>query len=120
MRPTICADFDGVLHSAVSPWVASDIAPDPPVPGAIEWLRNLLCDGRVAVAVHSCRSDSSMGILCMQAWLEAWGLERELVDHIEWPTDKPGATVYVDDRGWRFCGQFPSLDDLLDLRQWQR
>lgn len=39
---TICIDFDGVLHSYTSGWQGEDVASDPPVPGAIEWLREMI------------------------------------------------------------------------------
>src|SRR5690606_19100252 len=40
-RDTVCVDFDGVLHSYVSGWKGGTVIPDPPVPGAIEWLTKL-------------------------------------------------------------------------------
>lgn len=32
-KQTVAFDFDGVIHSYVTPWVASEIIPDPPVRG---------------------------------------------------------------------------------------
>ena len=37
-NPIICVDFDGVIHSYKSGWRGVAVIPDPPVPGAIEWL----------------------------------------------------------------------------------
>ena len=37
-KPTLCVDFDGVIHSYISGWKGADVIPDPPVPGAIEAL----------------------------------------------------------------------------------
>ena len=31
---SIAVDFDGVIHSYTSKWVAADVIPDPPVSGA--------------------------------------------------------------------------------------
>ena len=41
-RPVICIDFDGVLHSYTSGWQGMSKASDPPVDGAIEWLKEVL------------------------------------------------------------------------------
>ncbi len=56
-RPKIlCIDFDGVLHSYSSGWKGVDTIPDPPVDGAIEWLRALIDDPRFDPQVYSSRS----------------------------------------------------------------
>ena len=46
---TIAADCDGVLHSYVSGWQGADSLPDPPVPGAIEWLEDVTKHFEVAI-----------------------------------------------------------------------
>jgi len=38
MKPILCVDFDGVIHSYTSKWVDEATIPDPPVPGALRWL----------------------------------------------------------------------------------
>ena len=35
---TVAVDFDGVIHSYTTLWFTASVIPDPPVPGAIEWL----------------------------------------------------------------------------------
>ena len=40
--PLLCLDFDGVIHSFKSGWKGATNIPDPPVEGAIDWLRSLL------------------------------------------------------------------------------
>ena len=37
-KPILCLDFDGVPHSYTSGWKGVDIIPDPPVPGAMQFL----------------------------------------------------------------------------------
>lgn len=44
-KQTVAFDFDGVIHSYVTPWVSSEIIPDPPVSGikeAIDSMRELV------------------------------------------------------------------------------
>ena len=42
------------------------------------------------------------------------------LDAVHFPRDKPAATVYIDDRGLRFEGTFPNLDDLLEMKPWNK
>lgn len=68
-KPIICLDFDGVLHSYVSGWKGARRIPDPPVPGAIEWLFHLVNDQRVEVCILSSRSHQWGGRRAMKNWL---------------------------------------------------
>ena len=38
----VCLDFDGVIHSYSSGWKGPREIPDPPVPGAIRWIREFV------------------------------------------------------------------------------
>jgi len=38
-KPILCLDFDGVIHSYSSGWKGADVIPDPPVPGAFDFIR---------------------------------------------------------------------------------
>ena len=117
-RRTLCVDFDGVLHSYTSPWAGVDVVPDPPVPGALAFLASAV--ERFRVAVFSARSHQPGGINAMRAWLGAHGLAPDVVKALEFPTEKPQAIVYIDDRAVCFTGTFPSLDDLAAFRPWNR
>lgn len=117
-RRTLCVDFDGVLHSYTSPWAGAEVIPDPPVPGALAFLASAV--ERFRVAVFSARSHQPGGIDAMRVWLSRHGLAADVVVRLEFPTEKPQAIVYLDDRGWRFDGTFPSLDDLAAFRPWNR
>lgn len=144
MKYTICLDFDGVLHSYRSgyqgkPW----IIPDPPVPGALEWLREFyerseLGEVNAIAAIYSTRSKSIRGRLAMKRWLYRWLKHEfgyaggptwdpvclEIPRWVQWPWFKPPALVTVDDRAIRFEGNWddPELqpDRLLKQRPWFR
>ena len=127
----ICMDFDGCLHRYDSGWQGADIIPDPAVDGAIISLYDYLNDG-LTLAIHSARSAQLGGITAMQHWLHSKDLEfREKVDmargmpylleQIQFPMCKPAAKIYIDDRGYRFEGQYPTPSELRQLfTTWQR
>ncbi|MDQ3031647.1 MAG: hypothetical protein M3Y87_04460 [Myxococcota bacterium] len=117
-RDTICVDFDGVLHSYTSGWKGGTVIPDPPVPGAIEWLAR--AHERYELAILSTRTRESGAADAMRAWLRDHGLAPEIVDRISFPRSKPPARVYIDDRGWRFEGTFPTLEEIDGFEPWNK
>lgn len=66
-KPILCLDFDGVLHSYSSGWKGARRIPDPPVPGALEFVVGAL--ERFQVAILSSRSHQWFGRFAMQRWL---------------------------------------------------
>ncbi len=124
-KPILCLDFDGVLHSYASGWQGADVIPDPPVPGALEFVRR--ATQVFDVHVYSARSAQPGGVGAMRAWLAHWA-ERELpsgtdlgfLDLIAWPAAKPNAHVTLDDRAVTFTGEWPSLEALLAFRPWHK
>ena len=126
MRYTIAVDFDGVLHSYTSPWVAPHIIPGPPVAGAIWWLWLTL--QHFDVVIHSTRCQTWRGRRAVRAWLrkhaKAKGLWREEtkrgLEDVKLSYSKPPALVYLDDRALRFEGKFPSVDEIHRLRPWNK
>jgi hypothetical protein len=118
--PTICIDFDGVLHSYTSGWQGEHVANDPPVPGAIEWLRGLIEGGVVKPVIYSSRSKAPAGILCMKEWLIRHGLDVELADALHFPMQKPAAFLTIDDRAICFDGTFPPVQEMLDFEPWNK
>lgn len=66
-RYTVAVDFDGVLHSYTSPWVSASFIPDPPVPGAIEWLFRTI--QKFYIAITSTRNHQRGGVRAMRRWL---------------------------------------------------
>jgi len=119
-RPIICIDFDGVLHSYTSGWLGADVAADPPVTGAIEWLRALVEGGEVEPVVYSSRSQQEGGILCMQEWLIKHGMAAAMADSIKFPERKPAAFLTIDDRAICFEGVFPSVATMKAFKPWNK
>lgn len=123
-KPILSIDFDGVLHAYTSGWKGADVVADPPVPGAIDFLREA-CEF-FRVAVFSSRSNQEGGTDAMRCWLDrhivaahgepglAWSAA------IEWPTEKPPAMVTLDDRAVTFTGTFPSVESLLAFKPWNK
>lgn len=118
-KMTLCVDFDGVIHSYTSGWKGADVVLDPPVPGAIAWLRSMLEQG-FQVCVYSSRSKDPAGVQAMREWFELHGAPTSVVDALEFPTEKPAAHITIDDRAFRFEGDFPSAEWLRRFKPWNR
>ena len=133
-KPILCLDFDGVIHSYASGWKGADVIPDPPVPGAFDFIIRATLQFRVAI--FSSRSNQPGGLDAMKAWLGRHAIEyaarddvgvadaaaavRAVLSEIEWPLEKPPAMVTLDDRAVTFTGQWPSLDDLAAFKPWNK
>lgn len=132
--PILCLDFDGVLHSYKSGWVAAHFIPDPPVPGAFEFLHQAI--QHFNVQIYSSRSHQDGGIPAMITWVEYWA--RKELDNVEpdykanavitaicndkdaWPKAKPPAMLTIDDRALTFDGTWPDVNDLLKFKPWNK
>ncbi|MBX7192357.1 MAG: hypothetical protein K1X94_09875 [Sandaracinaceae bacterium] len=117
-RRTLVVDFDGVLHSYSSGWKGPTSIPDPPVEGALSFLER--ATQRFEVAVLSSRSREAGGIDAMKKWLLEHGLDPLVLGQLRFPRTKPPAHVYLDDRGWRFDGVFPSLEAIEAFEPWHK
>jgi hypothetical protein len=133
IKRILLVDFDGVLHSYVSGWKGARVVSDPPVKGAIGWLRSLLeypeewgmrlpSDpvGTFKVCIYSSRSRQWGGRKAMKRWLLAHGLEKEYLRQISFPIMRPAAFLTIDDRCVCFDGTFPRAEDLLAFRPWNK
>ncbi len=116
-RKVVCLDFDGLLHSYKSGWKGADVIPDEPVPGAIDWLKRMLADGRFKVEILSSRN-SQGGIPAMCDWLLSNGISRDEIEQIDFPHQKGPAHVIVDDRAICFRGEFPTPDEVAMFKPW--
>ncbi len=135
-KPILCLDFDGVIHSYKSGWVQADFIPDPPVPGAFQFIHSAL--EHFQVVVFSSRSKEAGAIRMMQTWTEYWArreLSNEEPDYAAnavinavawnkdaWPVTKPAAFLTIDDRALRFTGMWPEFDpkELLNFKPWNK
>ena len=127
-QATICIDFDGVIHSYTSGWKGVAVIPDPPVPGAIEFIEKAQ-DAGYRVAIYSSRSSSIRGRWAMKRWIEPhiihhFGCDRVAADDcslmIRWPWFKPSAIVTIDDRAIRFDGTWPAIEAIKSFKPWNQ
>lgn len=124
-KKILLVDFDGVIHSYVSGWQGAGVISDPPVDGAIRFLRLAICT--FDVQIYSSRSQQANGIQAMKKWLGNW--ERETIDSHEemtliyslsFPTQKPAAFLTIDDRCIQFNGEFPDIHDMVNFKPWNK
>jgi hypothetical protein len=148
-KPILCLDFDGVIHSYDSGWKGAAVIPDPPVPGALDFIREAL--EHFEVHIFSSRSHQWGGKRAMKRWLVDWYREMfwarkdiqqaagdpyswthadidedalqwgaHVVQQIHFPWFKPPAMVTLDDRALTFNGIFPKPEDLRRFKPWNK
>jgi hypothetical protein len=95
-KPILCLDFDGVLHSYSSGWQGPRCIPDPPVPGALEFLVKAV--KTFDVHIFSSRSGCIGGRRAMRRWLTRCYLRLcPLYDLTpDWLKNVIGETAYAD------------------------
>lgn len=130
-KPILCVDFDGVIHSYMSPWVDEAAILDPPVPGALRWLWK--ATEWFEVVIYSSRSKVKAGRLAMDAWLRKWSDKEFGEGHpmgsgvagiypIGFASEKPAAFLTIDDRAFCFEGDWSDIEpaDLLSFKPWNK
>ena len=120
MSKILCIDFDGVLHSYSGGWAGAEVIKDPPVPGAISWLKSLVAHEDLDPQIYSSRSKEDTGIVAMKTWLLDNGLSEVELDKLQFPTQKPPAYLTIDDRAFTFFGAFPSIDRIQNFKPWNK
>jgi hypothetical protein len=91
-QPTVCLDFDGVIHSYTSGWNGGAPPRDRPSDGALDFVNSLLSGG-FRVVYLTVRAETEHGKDGVQKWLVRYGFPlAEITDK------KPPAIAYVDDR----------------------
>jgi hypothetical protein len=128
----IFVDFDGVINSFQSGqfgWQGGhgqfDGGLDPPVEGAGRFLIDLVDHGW-EVYIFSVRLNDPEQIevvaqYLLRVLLDELGsrdLGMKYLRVLKLTNIKLHAHVYLDDRGWRFNGTFPSLKELEEFRPW--
>ena len=115
---SICLDFDAVVHRYTTPWIDTGVIPDDPVSGAKEFMAWLLDEG-YSVLVLSSRCMAERGVRAIEAYLAKHELPYTRV-----LTKKEPALLYVDDRGYRFGGNFEHLKEFISneerMKPWNR
>jgi hypothetical protein len=115
--PSLACDFDGVINSYESGWT-DDSLPDPPVPGAIEWLEEITKGCKVTIHTARLRDYQPNQLELMKEWLLKHGLSEEALAKLTFES-KITATIYLDDRAVRFTGKnFPSIEELRSHTTW--
>lgn len=102
MQKALCIDFDGTLHKYSSGWQGDDIVQDPPVDGAVEAC-HALAEAGWKLYVLSSRTK----LHPVAEWLAKYKFPPMTLTRV-----KPIAVVYIDDRGYRFEGNWDSLRKL--------
>lgn len=101
-KQTVILDFDGVVHSYASGWKGASVVADPPTPGAAVAILALRKEYRVVIVSSRCHQEG--GIAAIKAWLILHGIE---VDEVT--ANKPPHIVVVDDRAFRFEGDWGAV-----------
>lgn len=111
-KPTICVDFDGVIHSYDRGWQNGVIYGEV-VSGFFEWVERVR--DQFNLVIYSSRSKTDEGVAAISLWLHAkrneWikaGGERHPTEPltIEFAHEKPAAWLTIDDRAIRFTGDW--------------
>ena len=111
-KPTICIDFDGVIHSYEKGWQGGVIY-GTVVPGFFEWVEQVR--DRFKLVIYSSRSKTNEGVIAMGQWLHrqrnewiAAGGKRNETEPLELECvhEKPAAWLTIDDRAIRFNGDW--------------
>lgn len=115
----LAVDFDGVLHSYDGNWQGEDVITGELLPGAADFLYEAV--QRYTVSVYSVRGATEAGRNAMEEWLydkltaaigdkgAAIASQLLIAEH------KPFAHLMIDDRAWRFEGNFPRISDIEKL-----
>lgn len=130
---SIAVDFDGVIHQYTTKQQGEwdpEYIPDPPMPGAFEWLTQMVRHFKVVIysARLTPRDNTEAGWAAaidardaVTSWMMKHGLQVEVIRSLEfWQSaGKPTALIYIDDRGFRFEGTFPTKEQIHRLRPWK-
>lgn len=118
-KPTLCIDFDGVIHSYEKGW-QDGVIYGSVTPGFFEWAEQAA--EHFKLVVYSSRSKTSDGINAMMVWLyeqrKKWRAEGGMHEidaplSFEFANEKPPAFLTIDDRAIQFNGDWAAFDPLV-------
>jgi len=122
---TIGVDFNGVIHDHRDGARGFAEAGSPEIPGAIDWLRAI--SEEFAVVLVSASFARSPSVHAARSWLESKGIPRAWTSpvlvgmpRIAMSPFKPACVMFIDDRAFHFCGQFPTVDEIRSFKPWNR
>ena len=125
----VAVDFDGVINSYTSGWNKDNPLdlPDPPVPGALQFLIDLHNAGhKVVIFTSRARYDGAQSAILgylLRGYLAMKVRRREYEDflvNVEVTAVKPPAFVTLDDRAITFTGTFPSMEEIETFKPWNK
>ena len=123
-RQTVSIDFDGVIHEYTSGWKGADKVVDGPVPRAMAFLVKAV--EKFDVCIFSNRNTQPGGIAAMRAFIakhleQLLGMDPQpILDQIRFPLEKPSAVLYIDDHGFQFRGEFPTINQIANFKTWNQ
>jgi hypothetical protein len=112
LKPILCIDFDGVIHSYERGW-QDGVIYGTVVPGFFEWAE--VAKDYFRLVVYSSRSSTEEGVVAMSKWLHdqrsAWRKASDFpndksITEIEFAHSKPPAFLTIDDRALTFNGDW--------------
>lgn len=114
-KQTVVLDFDGTMHLYSSGWQGIGIVADGPVPGTREAVAKLR--QKYIVVVVSSRCAQPGGMQAIKDWLKKHSITVDDVSQY-----KPPHALVVDDRGFRFNGNWDEVLALTDedLKPWNK
>jgi hypothetical protein len=126
----VAIDFDGVIHQYTTKWTNAWTISDPPLEGAFAAIRHYMDNG-FQIIIFSARltpgkntEGAWQNMLrakeAMFEWFLHHGVPREVASQFVFWTSagKPHALIFIDDRGFRFEGRFPSVQEI-KARPWK-
>lgn len=125
LRLIVAVDFNGVIHDHPPGFKGKCEPGSPAIPGAIAWLKEIAEEYDVfLVSASFSRADF---ITAAKAWLEATGIPRPWMmpvltgrSKLTLTPFKPPCQIFVDDRGFCFQGEFPSVSEIKAFKPWNR
>lgn len=125
MKPILCLDFDGVIHSYEHGWQDGKLY-GTVTPGFFTWANRAEKDFRLVI--HSSRAADLQQRAAMWRWLlKHWKVWQDTnpglftLDALAIVAMKPPAFLTIDDRCIQFNGNWGNFNptDLLNFRTWR-